>query len=76
MESKKRLGMDEIVEIGASICEALAVAHDRGVVHRDIVWLNILTPTGQPLKVADFGIAHVSDSNLTQDGALIGTPHI
>lgn len=75
MESKKRLDMDEIVEIGASICEALAVAHDRGVVHRDIKPANILTPTGQPLKVADFGIAHVSDSNLTQDGALIGTPH-
>ncbi|MBX3179011.1 MAG: protein kinase [Candidatus Hydrogenedentes bacterium] len=75
MESKRRLGMDEIVEIGASICEALAVAHDRGVVHRDIKPANILTPTGQPLKVADFGIAHVSDSNLTQDGALIGTPH-
>ncbi len=75
IDSKRKLGMDEIVEIGASICEALDVAHANGVVHRDIKPANILMPTGQALKVADFGIAHVSDSNLTQDGALIGTPH-
>jgi len=75
IESKRKLDMDEIVEIGASICEALNVAHANGVIHRDIKPANILMPKGQPLKVADFGIAHVSDSNLTQDGALIGTPH-
>lgn len=75
VDSRKRLGMEEIVDIGASICEALHVAHEHGVVHRDIKPANILMPTGKPLKVADFGIAHVSDSNLTQDGALIGTPH-
>lgn len=75
VDSRKRMGMEEIVEIGASICEALHVAHAHGVVHRDIKPANILMPTGKPLKVADFGIAHVSDSNLTQDGALIGTPH-
>ena len=75
VDSRKRLGMEEIVEIGANICEALHVAHEHGVVHRDIKPANILMPTDKPLKVADFGIAHVSDSNLTQDGALIGTPH-
>lgn len=75
IESKRKLSMEEIVEIGANICEALEVAHCQGVVHRDIKPANILMPTDKPLKVADFGIAHVSDSNLTQDGALIGTPH-
>lgn len=75
IDTRKRLGMEEIVEIGAYICEALHVAHEHGVVHRDIKPANILMPTDKPLKVADFGIAHVSDSNLTQDGALIGTPH-
>jgi predicted Ser/Thr protein kinase len=75
VDSRKRLGMEEIVEIGANICEALHVAHEHGVVHRDIKPANILMPKDKPLKVADFGIAHVSDSNLTQDGALIGTPH-
>ena len=75
IDSKKKLSMEAIADIGACICEALDVAHANGVVHRDIKPANILMPTGQPLKVADFGIAHVSDSNLTQDGALIGTPH-
>ncbi|MCF6286299.1 MAG: protein kinase, partial [Candidatus Hydrogenedentes bacterium] len=75
LEAKQKLSMERIVEIGAHICEALEVAHANGVVHRDIKPANILMPTGKPLKVADFGIAHVSDSNLTQDGALIGTPH-
>lgn len=75
IEAKKKLDMAEIVDIGACICEALDLAHANGVVHRDIKPANILMPTGQPLKVADFGIAHVSDSNLTQDGAMIGTPH-
>lgn len=73
--AKKRIPIEKIVDIGATICDALAVAHDQGVVHRDIKPANILMPTGKPLKVADFGIAHVSDSELTQEGALIGTPH-
>ena len=75
IDTKRRLSMEEIVEIGADICRALHVAHAHGVVHRDIKPANILMPTGKPIKVADFGIARVSDSNLTQDGALIGTPH-
>ena len=73
--AKKRIPIEKIVDIGATICDALAVAHDQGVVHRDIKPANILMPTDKPLKVADFGIAHVSDSELTQEGALIGTPH-
>lgn len=63
------------VEIAATICEALASAHDQGIVHRDIKPANVMISPRGTLKIADFGIAHVSDSTLTQDGAMIGTPH-
>ena len=75
LEVRSKLDISDIVDIGATVCEALAVAHAQGIVHRDIKPANILMPDNAPLKVADFGIAHVSDSNLTQDGAMIGTPH-
>ncbi len=75
LRDRYRPGIDEVVSIGVAICEALAVAHAQGIVHRDIKPANILTPAQGKVKVADFGIAHMSDSSLTREGALIGTPH-
>lgn len=71
---KRRLDPERIVAIGAAICSALALAHDQGIVHRDIKPANIMMLPDGSVKVADFGIAHVSDSNLTQEGSMIGTP--
>ncbi|MFF7079004.1 serine/threonine-protein kinase [Streptomyces lavendulae] len=64
---------------GAQICDALAAAHDMGVMHRDIKPSNILiTPSGL-VKVLDFGIARAADPHatadrLTQTGFIVGTP--
>lgn len=71
---KRRLDPERIVAIGAAICNALALAHDQGIVHRDIKPANMMMLPDGSVKVADFGIAHVSDSNLTQEGSMIGTP--
>ena len=60
------------------ICEALQIAHDRGVLHRDIKPENILLDTAGTPKLADFGIAKFSGeeaarTNLTATGAALGT---
>ena len=57
------------------LLDAVAYAHDRGVVHRDVKPDNVfLTPDGR-VKLADFGIAHVgSGATLTQAGTIMGTP--
>ncbi|MCW3812866.1 protein kinase [Micromonospora sp. DR5-3] len=64
----------EAVTIGAEVASALATAHARGVVHRDVTPGNVmLTPTG--VKVVDFGISALAgESEKGPDGALLGTP--
>jgi serine/threonine-protein kinase len=58
----------------AQLLDALAYAHEQGVYHRDIKPANLIVMTNGRLKVADFGIARIDSSNLTQIGAIMGTP--
>jgi serine/threonine-protein kinase len=70
-----RLLPERAVEIAQSVCMALASAHEKGLVHRDIKPGNImLTPSGET-KVMDFGIARATAGadTLTQTAAVLGT---
>src|SRR6266481_6753608 len=64
--------------IGKQLCRALEVAHEQGVIHRDIKPHNIVVEPSGVLKVMDFGIARLEnrskDEGLTKDGMSIGTP--
>jgi serine/threonine-protein kinase len=57
------------------LLDAVAYAHERGVVHRDIKPDNVFVTHDGRVKLADFGIAHVgSSATLTQAGTVMGTP--
>ncbi len=64
----------EAVGIAGKVAEALSVAHDRGIIHRDIKPQNVLmTPRGEA-KVADFGIARAASATVvTQTNLVLGT---
>jgi serine/threonine-protein kinase len=73
-ESNERFTTASIVRIMSQILEALDYSHRQGVIHRDIKPANIFMLSDSSVKVADFGIAHIEASNLTQVGAVMGTP--
>ena len=62
------------VRIVMQILDALDYSHTHGVVHRDIKPANILITRDGKIKIADFGIAKIDSSLLTQAGAVMGTP--
>jgi len=71
---QERFGLQDVMSIMSQLLDALDFAHENGVVHRDVKPANIImTPKGR-VKVADFGIARIESSNLTQTGAIMGTP--
>ena len=62
--------------IGAQVADGLALAHERGTVHRDVKPGNVLVAEGDHAKISDFGIArsNAADEHRTQTGLLTGTP--
>lgn len=64
----------EAVTITAEVASALATAHARGLVHRDVTPANVML-TGSGAKIVDFGIsAVIGQRDASPDGSLLGTP--
>jgi len=75
---KRDLSDREVAEFGADVCEALAHAHERGVIHRDVKPQNVIVRVddgaGRRAKLMDFGIASlVGAPTLTAAGEVVGT---
>ena len=74
VDKKERFELAEIVRIMESLMAGLQFSHDRGVVHRDIKPANIMLTKSGEIKIADFGIARIESSSMTQAGTILGTP--
>jgi hypothetical protein len=77
--AEEALSDRDIARIGAALCDGLAHAHERGVVHRDVKPQNVMV-VAEPArgsgfaKLTDFGVAHLAgDEALTRTGDVVGT---
>lgn len=68
------LSPSEVGSLGIQMARALEAAHERGIVHRDVKPSNVLEAAPGLWKLADFGIARLPYSSLTQTGFFVGTP--
>jgi serine/threonine protein kinase len=79
LEVNDALSDRDVLRVGLALADALAHAHERGVVHRDVKPQNVMVPARATsgrgaAKLTDFGVAHlVDDDALTRTGDVVGT---
>ena len=73
-EAKESFEPAESVRIMGELLDALEFAHEAGVIHRDIKPANVMLDAQRRVKLADFGVARVQDSDRSAAGTMVGTP--
>src|SRR5690242_15963984 len=74
LDKQERFALPDIVRVMEDLLTGLQFSHERGVVHRDIKPANVMLTSAGQAKIADFGIARIESSSMTQAGTLLGTP--
>jgi CheY-like chemotaxis protein/tRNA A-37 threonylcarbamoyl transferase component Bud32 len=76
IDERGRLEISSTLALARQLASSLEVAHEQGVIHRDIKPQNLLVDGDGVLKVMDFGIARLTErsSGLTEVGLVVGTP--
>lgn len=74
IEKGVRFPPEKVISVISQAASAVDYAHTKGVIHRDIKPSNMMLSEGDRVKVTDFGIAKLVDSEMTQAGTLLGTP--
>jgi serine/threonine protein kinase len=68
------LRIDDVVELVYKCAKALSYAHGRGVIHRDIKPSNVMLTVDSDVRIIDFGIAIVADSEISRIEGIAGSP--
>ncbi len=74
LDRQERFEPAHTVRIMQDLLAGLQFSHERGVVHRDIKPANVMLNSSGQAKIADFGIARIESSAMTQAGTVLGTP--
>jgi eukaryotic-like serine/threonine-protein kinase len=74
LDKQERFALADTIRIMEDLLAGLQFSHERGVVHRDIKPANVMLTSGGQAKIADFGIARIESSSMTQAGTVLGTP--
>jgi predicted Ser/Thr protein kinase len=74
LDKQERFPTETIGRVMADVLAGLQFSHERGVVHRDIKPANVMLSSDGRAKIADFGIARIEASSMTQAGTMLGTP--
>ncbi len=73
--SERPLKLEEALDIAIQAAQGLHIAHERGIVHRDIKSANLMVTLQGQVKIMDFGLAQLAErSKLTETTTILGTP--
>jgi serine/threonine-protein kinase len=73
-DKKEKFEVAEVVRIMGELLDALDFAHEAGVIHRDVKPANVMLDGQRRVKLADFGVARIQDSERSAAGTMVGTP--